>query len=312
MQKTAINDQIKLVDSLKSVATEGQNTDTLDIDLLDSLGVVTKINNEDQKVANAVKQVLPQIAKAVDKIVIAFNKGGRLIYIGAGTSGRLGILDAVECRPTFSVSDDMVVGIIAGGQTAIQSAVEGAEDNKALGIQDLKDINLTDSDVLVGIAASGRTPYVISAMNYAKELNCDVIGVTCSPNQGVSQVADIAICAQVGPEVLTGSTRMKSGTAQKLILNTLSTASMIRIGKSYKNLMVDVSATNKKLNARAIRIVMQATDCDFDTAHNALTDAESNTKLAILNILTGVSMTEGAKLLFDNSGFLRKAVNKIS
>jgi len=312
MQKAAINDQIKLVDSLKSVATEGQNTDTLDIDLLDSLGVVTKINNEDQKVATAVKQVLPQIAKAVDKIVIAFNKGGRLIYIGAGTSGRLGILDAVECRPTFSVSDDMVVGIIAGGQTAIQSAVEGAEDNKALGIQDLKDINLTDSDVLVGIAASGRTPYVISAMNYAKALNCDVIGVTCSPNQGVSEVADIAICAQVGPEVLTGSTRMKSGTAQKLILNTLSTASMIRIGKSYKNLMVDVSATNKKLNARAIRIVMQATDCDFDTANNALNAAKSNTKLAILNILTGVSVTEGSKLLSENSGFLRKAVDKVN
>jgi N-acetylmuramic acid 6-phosphate etherase len=308
MQNPSNQDQINMVNSLKSIATEGQNLDTLDIDLLDSLGVVTKINNEDKKVAEAVKNVLPQIAKAVDKIVIAFKNGGRLIYIGAGTSGRLGILDAVECRPTFSVSDDMVVGIIAGGQTAIQSAVEGAEDNTALGIEDLKNINLTNKDILVGIAASGRTPYVISAMNYAKTLNCSVIGVTCSPNQGVSEVADIAICAQVGPEVLTGSTRMKSGTAQKLILNTLSTASMIRIGKTYKNLMVDVSATNEKLNARAIRIVMQATDCEFDTAKIALKAAESNTKLAILNILTGVSVDEGVKLLKQSAGFLRKAV----
>lgn len=309
MQSPSNQDQIDMVDSLKSIATEVQNIDTLDIDLLDSLGVVTKINNEDQKVADAVKDILPEIAKAVDEIVIAFNNGGRLIYIGAGTSGRLGILDAVECRPTFSVSDDMVVGIIAGGQTAIQSAVEGAEDNTELGIQDLKDINLTSKDVLVGIAASGRTPYVISAMNYAKQLNCSVVGVTCSPNQGVSDVADIAICAQVGPEVLTGSTRMKSGTAQKLILNTLSTASMIRIGKIYKNLMVDVSATNEKLNARAIRIVMQATECDFDTASTALINAQSNTKLAILNILTGVSIDEGAKLLEHSAGFLRKAID---
>jgi N-acetylmuramic acid 6-phosphate etherase len=309
MQSPSNQDQIDMVDSLKSIATEVQNIDTLDIDLLDSLGVVTKINNEDQKVADAVKDILPEIAKAVDEIVIAFNNGGRLIYVGAGTSGRLGILDAVECRPTFSVSDDMVVGIIAGGQTAIQSAVEGAEDNTELGIQDLKDINLTSKDVLVGIAASGRTPYVISAMNYAKQLNCSVVGVTCSPNQGVSDVADIAICAQVGPEVLTGSTRMKSGTAQKLILNTLSTASMIRIGKIYKNLMVDVSATNEKLNARAIRIVMQATECDFDTASTALINAQSNTKLAILNILTGVSIDEGAKLLEHSAGFLRKAID---
>ena len=311
MHSTSKKDQVKTVNALKSIATEGQNLDTLDIDLLDSLGVVTKINDEDQKVANAVKQVLPEIAKAVDEIVNAFNKSGRLIYIGAGTSGRLGILDAVECRPTFSVSDDMVVGIIAGGQTAIQSAVEGAEDNKVLGIQDLKDINLMSNDVVVGIAASGRTPYVLSAMEYAKQLNCRVIGVTCSPNQAISKVVDIAICAQVGPEVLTGSTRMKSGTAQKLILNTLSTASMIRIGKSYKNLMVDVNASNEKLNARAIRIVMQATDCDFQTANSALLNANANTKLAILNILTGVGFDEGIKLLHDNSGFLRQAVAQL-
>lgn len=204
MQSIVHNNQINLVNSLTSIATEEQNLNTLDIDLLDSLGVVTKINNEDQKVADAVKKVLPKIAQAVDKIVNAFNKGGRLIYIGAGTSGRLGILDAVECRPTFSVSDNMVVGIIAGGQTAIQNAVEGAEDNEALAVQDLKDIRVTDNDVVVGIAASGRTPYVISAMNYAKKINCTVIGVTCSPNQGVSEFADIAICAQVGPEVLSG------------------------------------------------------------------------------------------------------------
>jgi N-acetylmuramic acid 6-phosphate etherase len=309
MQNVSENTQAQLVNSLDSIATEGQNLDTLDIDLLDTLGVITKINNEDQKVADAVKKSLPKIAQAVDQIVLAFKNKARLIYIGAGTSGRMGILDAVECRPTFSVSDDMVIGIIAGGNVAIQSAVEGAEDNKKQGVQDLKDITITKYDVLVGIAASGRTPYVIAAMEYAKQVGATVVGVTCSPNQGVSKVADIAICAQVGPEALTGSTRMKSGTAQKLILNTLSTASMIRCGKSYKNLMVDVNASNEKLNARAIRIVMQATDCDFDTANKALDTAGTNAKLAILIILTGASVEDAKKMLSDNNGFLRKAVS---
>ncbi|SFD65730.1 N-acetylmuramic acid 6-phosphate etherase [Pseudoalteromonas denitrificans] len=309
MQNVSKNTQVQLVNSLDSIATEGQNLDTLDIDLLDTLGVITKINNEDQKVADAVKKSLPQIAQAVDQIVLAFKNKARLIYIGAGTSGRMGILDAVECRPTFSVSDDIVIGIIAGGNTAIQSAVEGAEDNKKQGVEDLKGIAITKYDVLVGIAASGRTPYVIAAMEYAKQVGATVVGVTCSPNQGVSEVADIAICAQVGPEALTGSTRMKSGTAQKLILNTLSTASMIRCGKSYKNLMVDVNASNEKLNARAIRIVMQATDCDFDTANKALDTAGTNAKLAILIILTGASVEDAKKMLADNNGFLRKAVS---
>jgi N-acetylmuramic acid 6-phosphate etherase len=298
----------KLVEELKNIATEAQNQNTLDIDLLDSLSVVKKINHEDKKVALAVEKILPQVAQAVDQIVTAFAIGGRLIYIGAGTSGRLGILDAVECPPTFSVSDKQVIGIIAGGDKAIYKAVEGAEDNIQEAIEDLKKVNFNRNDVLVGIAASGRTPYVISAMKYGKDLGATVVGVSCSPKQMVSDIADINLCAVVGPEALTGSTRMKSGTAQKLILNMLSTASMIRIGKSYRNLMVDVNSSNEKLYARAIHIVIQATHCDYQDAQNALVEAENNVKLAILLILTGVDAKQGKTMLAQSHGFLRKAV----
>jgi N-acetylmuramic acid 6-phosphate etherase len=304
--------QTTLVNALQGIATEGQNPDTLDIDLLDSMGIVEKINAEDQKVANAVKLVLPQVAQAVDKIVEAFNKGGRLVYIGAGTSGRLGILDAVECPPTFSVTDKQVIGIIAGGDRAIYKAVEGAEDDNDLAIEDLKKADFNKNDVLVGIAASGRTPYVISAMKYAKELGAAVVGVSCSPAQGLTTFADISICAVVGPEALTGSTRMKSGTAQKMILNMLSTASMIRTGKSFRNLMVDVNASNEKLYARAVRIVMQATECDYVEAKAALDKSKNNAKLASLLILTGVSLEQGQDILAKNNGFLRKSVEQAS
>ncbi len=304
----SLKKQNKLVEELKNIATEAQNQNTLDIDLLDSLSVVKKINNEDKKVALAVEKILPQVAQAVDKIVAAFAVGGRLIYIGAGTSGRLGILDAVECPPTFSVSDKQVVGIIAGGDNAIYKAVEGAEDNAQGAIDDLEKINFNHNDILVGIAASGRTPYVISAMQYGKNLGATVVGVSCSPKQVVSDIADINLCAVVGPEALTGSTRMKSGTAQKLILNMLSTASMIRSGKSYRNLMVDVNSSNEKLYARAIRIVIQATHCDYQEAKNALAQAENNAKLAILLILTGVDAKQGKIMLAQSHGFLRKAV----
>jgi N-acetylmuramic acid 6-phosphate etherase len=300
----------KLVDELKSIATEGQNPDTLDIDLLDAQGVLEKINNEDQKIAEVVKKCIPQIAQAVNKIVSAFAKNGRLIYIGAGTSGRLGVLDAVECPPTFSVSPQQVMGIIAGGDKAIYKAVEGAEDNQAQGIQDLKNVALTENDVLVGIAASGRTPYVISAMNYAKQVGATVIGVSCSANQTFANANDINICAVVGAEALTGSTRMKSGTAQKLILNMLSTASMIRSGKSYRNLMVDVNASNEKLYARAINIVMQATECDYQLAEQALSQANNNAKLAILMVLTGLNVDKAKIVLNKNDGFLRQAVEQ--
>ncbi len=297
-----------LVNELKNISTEGQNQNTLDIDLLDSLGVLKKINTEDQKVATIVGHLLPEIAQGVDLIVNAFANGGRLIYIGAGTSGRLGVLDSVECPPTFSVSSKQVLGILAGGASAMYKAVEGAEDNKQLAIDDLLKVNLSTDDVLVGIAASGRTPYVLSAMAFAKELGAKVIGISCSENNIYKQNSDVDICAVVGAEVLTGSTRMKSGTAQKLILNMLSTASMIRSGKSYQNLMIDVNASNEKLYARAVLIIMQATKCDFSTAEQALSQANNQTKLATMMVLTGLNAEQASAALTDSEGFLRKAI----
>jgi len=310
MSSVRMNKQSELIDELKTITTEGQNPDTLDIDILDVTGVLEKINNEDQKVAGIVKFIIPDIAKAVEKIVDAFANGGRLIYIGAGTSGRLGILDAVECPPTFSVSDKQVVGIIAGGDKAIKKSVEGAEDSESMAIDDLKDAKLSAKDVLVGIAASGRTPYVISAMNYGKSIGATVVGLSCSYNEKFAQANDINICAVVGAEALTGSTRMKSGTAQKLILNMLTTASMIRSGKSYRNLMIDVSCSNEKLYARAVRIVMQATECDYQCAKDVLDMAENNTKLATFMVLTGLDVAPAKAALLKNKGFLRKAVEQ--
>ena len=310
MSTVLMSKQSKLIDELKTVTTEGQNPDTLDIDTLDVVGVLEKINNEDQKVANVVKLIIPEIAKAVDKIVEAFAKGGRLIYIGAGTSGRLGVLDAVECPPTFSVSDKQVLGIIAGGDKAIKKAVEGAEDNESLAIEDLEAVKLAANDVLVGIAASGRTPYVLSAMNYGKAIGATVVGLSCSYNEKFAQANDINLCAVVGAEALTGSTRMKSGTAQKIILNMLTTASMIRSGKTYRNLMIDVSASNEKLYARAVRIVMQATECDYQCAKNALEVAENNTKLATFMVLTNLDAETARATLLQNKGFLRKAIEQ--
>lgn len=311
MSTLLMNKQSELIDELKTITTEGQNIDTVDIDILDVTGVLEKINNEDQKVASIVKLIIPEIAKAVDKIVAAFANGGRLIYIGAGTSGRLGVLDAVECPPTFSVSDEQVLGIIAGGEKAIKKAVEGAEDNESLAIEDLKAAKLTAKDVLVGIAASGRTPYVLSAMNYGKAVGATVVGLSCSYNDKFAQANDINLCAVVGAEVLAGSTRMKSGTAQKLILNMLTTASMIRSGKTYRNLMIDVSASNEKLYARAVRIVMQATECDYQCAKNALAMADNNTKLATLMVLTGLDAATAKASLLQNKGFLRKVIEQL-
>ena len=300
--------QSQLIEELTKISTEERNTQTLDIDLLDSLGVLTKINIEDQRVAGVISGLLPEIAQAVDLIVNAFTLGGRLIYIGAGTSGRLGVLDSVECPPTFSVTNEQVIGILAGGAGAMYKAVEGAEDNRELAVTDLAKVNLNSKDVLVGIAASGRTPYVLSAMTYAKNVGASVIGVSCSVNEHFAKNTDVNICAVVGAEALTGSTRMKSGTAQKMILNMLSTASMIRSGKSYQNLMIDVNATNEKLFARAIRIVMQATECDYQTAAKALASANNKTKLASLMVLTGLNAEQAQLALDNNQGFLRKAM----
>lgn len=301
----------KLLRELNTIVSEGQNPETLDIDLLPTEAILRKLNDEDQKVAPALRTIIPEVAKAVDAIVEAFSKGARLIYIGAGTSGRLGVLDAAECPPTFSVDPNQVIGIIAGGKKAIQTAVEGAEDNTELAVEDLQHHNLCSDDVVVGIAASGRTPYVVSALDYARTQGCVTVGISCSPNSAVLNAADIQLAAVVGPEALTGSTRLKSGTAQKLVLNMLTTASMIRSGKVYRNLMVDVNASNDKLKARAVRIVMQATDCSEQEAVEALAHSEQSAKLAILMLLTGKTAEQGKALLVNNKGFLRSAVEEV-
>ncbi|EGX6963093.1 N-acetylmuramic acid 6-phosphate etherase [Vibrio alginolyticus] len=297
-----------LIAALSHLVSEERNPDTMDIDLLPSLDIVQRINQQDKLVPLAVEKVLPEIAEAVDKITEAFKVGGRLFYIGAGTSGRLGVLDASECPPTFGTDPEMVVGIIAGGKEAMFRAKEGAEDDPALGEQDLKENTLTQRDVVVGIAASGRTPYVIGGLEYANELGATTVALSCNPDSPIADIADIAISPVVGPEALTGSTRLKSGTAQKLVLNMLTTASMIRLGKSYQNLMVDVKATNAKLVARAARIVMQATDCTNQEAKTALKETDYDAKLAILMILTGLDRESATEQLNAKQGYLRKVV----
>lgn len=297
-----------LIAALSHLVSEGRNPETMDIDLLPSFDIVQRLNQQDKLVPIAVEKVLPEIAQAVDKITEAFKVGGRLFYIGAGTSGRLGVLDASECPPTFGTAPEMVVGIIAGGKEAMFRAKEGAEDDPALGEQDLKENALTQRDVVVGIAASGRTPYVIGGLEYANELGATTVALSCNPDSPIADIADIAISPVVGPEALTGSTRLKSGTAQKLVLNMLTTASMIRLGKSYQNLMVDVKATNAKLVARAARIVMQATDCTNQEAKAALKETDYDAKLAILMILTGLDKESATEQLKAKQGYLRKVV----
>lgn len=285
---------------LGKIATEQRNPNTMNIDSLSTLDMVKLINQEDHKVAEAVSLVTDKVAVAVDLIADRLRKGGRLIYCGAGTSGRLGILDAVECPPTFSTDPELVQGLIAGGYEAIFKAVEGAEDSKELGRQDLKNISFSAEDVLVGIAASGRTPYVLGCMEYARELGAATISVTCCPGSVLDTFADVGIAPTPGPEVVTGSTRMKSGTAQKLVLNMLSTGAMIKLGKVYSNLMVDVKPSNEKLIQRCRTIVCAATQCDEPTAISALEACGYHPKVAIVMILMGVN-TEQAKELLKNA-----------
>ncbi|ADO11670.1 N-acetylmuramic acid 6-phosphate etherase [Pantoea vagans] len=293
---------------LSQMITEGRNPASQNIDELSTEAMLRVINDEDKKVALAVEAIVPQIADAVDAICAAFKAGGRLIYCGAGTSGRLGILDASECPPTFGTPREQVIGLIAGGHTAILQAVENAEDNREQGAQDLKDIHFSRHDVLVGIAASGRTPYVLGALAYANELGATTVSLTCNPGSAMSQVAAIALTPVVGPEVVTGSSRMKAGTAQKLVLNMLTTGSMIRSGKVYGNLMVDVEATNQKLVQRQVNIVMQATDCDDATASAALTACGGHCKTAILMVLADLAADEAKALLSQHQGFIRQAL----
>ena len=293
---------------LSQMITEGRNPASQNIDELSTEAMLRVINDEDKKVALAVEAIVPQIATAVDAICAAFRAGGRLIYCGAGTSGRLGILDASECPPTFGTPREQVIGLIAGGHTAILQAVENAEDNREQGAQDLKDIHFSRHDVLVGIAASGRTPYVLGALAYANELGATTVSLSCNPGSAMSQVAAIALTPVVGPEVVTGSSRMKAGTAQKLVLNMLTTGSMIRSGKVYGNLMVDVEATNQKLVQRQVNIVMQATDCDDATARAALTGCGGHCKTAILMVLADLNADEAKALLGQHQGFIRQAL----
>ena len=299
-----------LLQQLNQLITEQRNPNSMQLDSLSAQELVALINREDQQVALAVEKCLPQIASAVEKIVAAFERGGRLVYVGAGTSGRLGVLDASECPPTYGVKPEMVVGLIAGGDYALRHPIEGAEDNVQQGQADLEEIDFSARDVLVGIAASGRTPYVLGALNYAKQLGATTVSIASNPNSKMAEVADIAIETVVGPEVLTGSSRMKSGTAQKLVLNMLTTASMVLIGKCYQNLMVDVQESNEKLKARALKIVMEATECDNETAANVLAKANGQVKLAILMQLSGLDALEAQSLLDKSNGKLRQALIK--
>ena len=293
---------------LTNMLTESRNQSSAEIDTLSTVEMLTVINNEDKKVAIAVEQTLPEIALVVDAVAIAFQQGGRLIYTGAGTSGRLGILDASECPPTFGSNPDQVIGIIAGGHKAILKAVENAEDNALLGAEDLKDIKLTEKDVLVGIAASGRTPYVLGAMQYALSIGSTVAAVSCNPNSPMTKLAQISITPIVGAEVVTGSSRMKAGTAQKLVLNMITTGAMIRIGKIFGNLMVDVEATNAKLIQRQVNIVVQATQCAEQDAKAALVQCDNHCKTAIVMILLNIDVISAQSKLNSNNGYIRQAL----
>src|SRR6516165_4771869 len=297
-----------LMSELEHLISEERNPNTMEIDLLPTTEILRTMNREDRSVPDAVGKVIPEIARAVDRIVNAFGQGGRLIYLGAGTSGRLGVLDAAECPPTFSVPGDLVVGLIAGGADALVKAIEGAEDDAEGALPALKGIGLTEKDVVVGVAASGRTPYVMGGLTYAKALGATTVALSCNQDSAIARIADIAILPVVGPELLAGSTRLKSGTAQKLVLNMLTTASMIRLGKCYQNLMVDLHPTNLKLIARAARIVMLATGCAAEQAQEALKQTDNDVKLAILMTVTGMPLEEAKLALRRAGGFLRKAI----
>lgn len=291
-----------------TMITEQPNPNSTHIDTLSTTDIITTINQEDRKVAIAIEKVIPQIALAVDAITEAIRNGGRLIYIGAGTSGRLGILDAVECVPTFSTSPDLVRGLIAGGEGALINAVEGAEDHPEHGKRDLQALDLTAQDVVCGIAASGRTPYVIGALNYAKELNTKTIAIACNVPSAILDIADIPIGVEVGPEVITGSTRMKSGTAQKMVLNMLSTGTMVKLGKVYGNLMVDVKVTNQKLAIRAQRLVMHLAEVNEQTAQSLLAQCNNEVKTAIVMHKRQVTVDKARELLNQANGLLGEVI----
>ncbi|WP_078382266.1 N-acetylmuramic acid 6-phosphate etherase [Sutcliffiella halmapala] len=296
--------------NLEKLSTEQRNQSTMDLDEMSVLDVLQTMNKEDRTVPEAISETLPVMEKFVIQTIASMKKGGRLIYVGAGTSGRLGVLDAAECPPTFGVDASLVVGLIAGGQKAFTEAVEGAEDSEEAGKQDLENLNLTENDVVVGLAASGRTPYVIRALQYAQEVGSTTASIACNKGAAISEYAQFPMEVVTGPEVLTGSTRLKAGTAQKLVLNMISTTVMIGLGKAYQNLMVDVQTTNEKLHHRAKGIIIQATGVDLETATAYFDKAHGNVKVAIVMILTNMSYEEALQQLEKSEGFVRKAIQK--
>lgn len=296
---------------LSVLVTESRNKETMGLDQMTPLEIVTVMNREDGKAVEAVGEVLPQIAQAIAWCTDSLKQKGRIIYIGAGTSGRLGVLDAVECPPTFGVSPDVVVGLMAGGTPAFVKAVEGAEDSQTMGEDDLKEIHLSPADIVIGLAASGRTPYVIYGLRYAKKIGCRTVAVSCNRDSEIGKEADLAIEPVPGPEVLTGSTRLKAGTVQKMVLNMISTGSMVGIGKVYQNLMVDVVQTNMKLITRAENIVMTATGCTREEARDSLEEAEGSVKLAITMILLQCGAKSAKTRLNRAGGYVRNAIQDV-
>lgn len=301
----------ELFDQLKELDTEQRNPNTREIDVADSLEIARLINAEDKKVADQVKKKLPQIAQAIDLVKQVFDEGGRLIYVGAGTSGRLGILDAAECPPTFGSDPDQVVGLIAGGKEAVFEAQEGAEDYEENGREALKDIDLTSADIVCGLAASGRTPYVHGALKAAREKGCHTIFITTVPGFQISLDVDVLIDVPVGPEVIMGSTRMKSATAQKMVLNMITTGANIRRGKVYENVMVDLQLSNQKLHERSKRIVMMFTDLDYEETEKLLRSADGHVKKALVMALGELNKKEAENKLEDHNGIIRKALEDV-
>ena len=293
---------------INQLTTEKRNPNTMHLDQMSVGQVLELMNKEDQQVPEVIAEALGQIEAAVETIIQSLKAGGRLIYFGAGTSGRLGVLDAAECVPTFGVSPDLVVGLIAGGDKAMVEAVEGAEDSLTLAEEDFKKLNLNANDTVVGIAASGRTPYVIGGLQYAQSIGAKTVSIACNQQAKISRFAQIPIEVDCGPEVLTGSTRLKAGTAQKLILNMLSTVSMIGIGKVYQNLMVDVQATNEKLEERSKRIIMAATECSYEEAASYFEAANHKVKVAIVMILTNLDATEASRKINAANGFVNQVL----
>ncbi|UCZ52982.1 N-acetylmuramic acid 6-phosphate etherase [Bacillus shivajii] len=297
--------------NLSALTTEQRNEKTKNIDQKSTIDILTLMNEEDQTIAQAVNHELTHIERTVEYVYESLKQGGTLFYIGAGTSGRLGVLDASECPPTFRTSPDTVKAIMAGGEGAMFRAVEGVEDSVEQGAEDLKLVGLTHKDVVIGIAASGRTPYAIGALNYANELGAKTIALTCNKNSELGKVALEAIEVEVGPEVLTGSTRLKAATAHKMILNMISTTSMVKLGKVYENLMVDVNASNLKLKERAKSIVKSVTDVSDEKIATTLKEAENDVKVAIVMLKANVNVHEAKELLIQNEGFVRKAIESV-